>query len=199
MNRIYACAEVFTEQVELSGGISILGGFDCADGWRYVGASRKTELTAGAGVIPLKVSGGSGTSRLEDLHVRAAAADVDGGSSIAVVVDRATVAIRWSTLEAGRAKAGAQGSPHGAAAHAGMDGASGNEACSAGTVPGGNEVDNDCGDGVSSLGGRGGQGDSASGGPGGPRRNVRRPGRSGPGCGRLNPGGPPRGRFRAQQ
>ncbi|EYF02079.1 Hypothetical protein CAP_7419 [Chondromyces apiculatus DSM 436] len=30
--RIYACAEVFTEKVELSGGIRIHGGLDCANG-----------------------------------------------------------------------------------------------------------------------------------------------------------------------
>ena len=166
--RIYACAEVFTEEVDMPGGIDIYGGIDCTDGWRYVGDGKQTELTAEPDKIPLTMFGGIGTSRIEDLHVRAAAAVLDGGSSIAVVADGVEVEFARSTLEAQDAMASAAGANYGMSAKAGTTGSPGSNACSASSVQGGGETANDCGGDVLSVGGGGGTGNVASGGPGSP-------------------------------
>jgi len=187
--RIYACAEVFTEEVDLPGGIDIYGGIDCNDSWRYVGDSKKTELTAEPDKIPLTMFGGSGTSRIEDLHVRAAAALLEGGSSIAIVADGVEVEFARSTLEAQDAMDGAAGANYTMSAKTGALGSPGSNACSAGSVPGGGETVNDCGGDVLSVGGSGGTGNVASGGTGSPGLTGPANGGAGEGNAACNSGG----------
>ncbi|WP_437924779.1 hypothetical protein WMF37_38025 [Sorangium sp. So ce291] len=58
-HRVFACAETFNESLGFYG-TSIWGGFDCANGWRHLGASAKT-VVAPDGPVPQVVSfGGQG-------------------------------------------------------------------------------------------------------------------------------------------
>ena len=46
--RVYACAELFNEALEIADDVTVYGGLDCANGWAYVGDKTKTALTAAA-------------------------------------------------------------------------------------------------------------------------------------------------------
>lgn len=176
--RVYACAEVFEEVVEVARTVTIYGGLDCANGWGWVGREKKTTLTAGAGDIPLVMRRGGAevTVHVEDVHVQARgieAKDVAlaGVSSIAAVADEVSVELVRCVLEAGDAAAGAEGAPYETSAMGGAMGNSGIAACSAAIVVPGASPKNDCGTpedpSDDSSGGPGGIGQEDPGGPGG--------------------------------
>jgi hypothetical protein len=177
--RIYACAEVFAEAVELPAGVAIYGGLDCDKAWAWVGATKKTILAAGPDLVALTLRGGGGTTRIEDVSVKAADAQTAGASSIAVLVDGATAELTRSEMVAGHGADGAPGVAGAApaapgdpvpAAQGGTPGNDGADACgnidgTAGPDPvlaGGSAAENAC-DGDASVGGRGGDGAIASG------------------------------------
>ncbi|WP_438033123.1 PGRS family protein [Sorangium sp. So ce204] len=175
--RVYACAETFEEAVEVTQGVTIYGGLDCASGWGWAGEQRKTVLTAAAGEIPLVMRGGGAeaTVRVEDLHVQARGIAPDdvtlaGASSIAAVAEEVNVELARCVLEAGDAAAGAEGAAYETSATGGAEGKSGGEACSAAFIVPGLSVKNDCGTpedaSDDSLSGAGGIGQADSGGPG---------------------------------
>ncbi|XYI02057.1 PGRS family protein [Sorangium sp. So ce1128] len=179
--RVYACAETFEveEAVEMPAGVTLYGGLDCAGGWAYSGASdsARTTLTAIEGVIPLALRGGEGMARLEDVAIVARSIDASdpekrGLSSIAAVAEAVAVELVRCALEAGDAAPGEDGAAHGEPAQRGGDGSTGNAACSANMIFGGDVTVNDCGtpDDASddSLGGVGGVGLQSSGGAGSP-------------------------------
>ncbi|WP_437598178.1 PGRS family protein [Sorangium sp. So ce590] len=184
--RVYACAEAFEEAVEVTPGVTIYGGLDCANGWGWVGGERKTTLTAGAGEVPLVMRGGGAEAsvRVEDVHVQARGIEAEderlaGVSSIAAVAEEANVELVRCVLEAGDAAAGAEGAAYETRAMGDATGNEGTEACSAAASLGGLSVKNDCGtpDDPSddSLGGAGGIGQENPGGagsPGTPERSV---------------------------
>ncbi|WP_437620921.1 PGRS family protein [Sorangium sp. So ce1151] len=177
--RVYLCAGTFEERVEVTEGVTIYGGLDCASGWGWVGERRKTVLTTRVGEIPLVVrgDGGEGKVRLEDVHVKARGIGRDeqvvfaGVSSIAALAEEANVELARCVLEAGDAAAGEAGAAYSVSAPRSIDGKRGGQACSAEIVVTGG-VKNDCGtpDDPSddSRGGSGGQGEADSGGPGAP-------------------------------
>jgi hypothetical protein len=105
---IYACAETFTETIEVPAGVEIYGGLDCASGWSWSEAGRTT-LTAGPDQIPMKLVSGTGTTTIENFTVIAADAMQIGGSSIAVISDNNTVEIARSDFTAGKGRDGANG------------------------------------------------------------------------------------------
>ncbi|XXT17839.1 PGRS family protein [Sorangium sp. So ce429] len=188
--RVYACAEAFDEAVEVTQGVTIYGGLDCANGWGWVGEQRKTALTAGAGEIPLVVRGGGGEAsvRVEDLHVQARGIEREDGSpagvsSIAAVAEEVGVELARCVLEAGDAAPGADGAAYETRAKRGEDGEPGAEACSAELVIPGGSTKNDCGTPEdtcdNSYGGGGGVGDRNAGGDGaeGSRIHARNGGR----------------------
>ncbi|WP_437572482.1 PGRS family protein [Sorangium sp. So ce542] len=173
--RVYACAgdgdgKDFNEAVEVPGGVTIYGGLDCNDGWKWVGDTKKTSLTAGKGEIPLMMSGLPGTVHIEDLHVVAqstAQQDQNGAglSSIAALAHSTSVELVRCVLEAGVAASGADGAAHMGTAAQGAPGEAGGDACSAGRdvdVRGGRMVTNECGTpgdaADDSWGGKGGNG-----------------------------------------
>ncbi|WP_437894935.1 PGRS family protein [Sorangium sp. So ce124] len=175
--RVYACAETFEESVEVTQGVTIYGGLDCANGWGWAGEQRKTVLTAEAGEIPLVVRGGGTEAkvRVEDVHVQARGiepGDVElaGASSIAAVVEEVNVELARCVLEAGDAAAGAEGAAYETSAMGGEDGEPGVEACFGDRTFGGASVKNDCGTpedaSDDSLSGAGGIGQADSGGAG---------------------------------
>ncbi|XXT17841.1 PGRS family protein [Sorangium sp. So ce429] len=168
--RVYACAGTFEEAVEVTQGVTIYGGLDCASGWGWAGEQRKTVLTAGVGEIPLVVRGGGGEGkvRVEDVHVQARGIGPDeqvrfaGVSSIAALAEEANVELVRSVLEAGDAAAGEAGAEYSVSAMRSEDGERGEPACSGAGVIGGLSVKNDCGtpddpsdDSSSGLGGTG--------------------------------------------
>ncbi|XXY53938.1 PGRS family protein [Sorangium sp. So ce269] len=178
--RVYACAGTFEEAVEVTQGVTIYGGLDCASGWGWAGEQRKTVLTAGVGEIPLVVRGGGGEGkvRVEDVHVQARGIGPDeqvrfaGVSSIAALAEEANVELARCVLEAGDAAAGEAGAAYSVSAPRSEDGQRGGEACTGAGVIGGLSVKNDCGtpDDPSddSRGGSGGNGEADGGVPGAP-------------------------------
>ena len=169
VTRVYACAESFTETVTISTGVDLYGGLDCTS-WVYVGASKKTALTAPAEKIPLTLGNATGSAHVEDFAITAVAAKAPGGSSIAVVAKGSTASLTRCDLLSGEGKTGKDGDagdPNGMSAAAGTAGNNGADACGGDPVngnPGGVAVANMCG-GIDtvSVGGKGGNGDVASG------------------------------------
>jgi len=165
--RVYACAEVFVEAIELPTGVELWGGLDCTGGWRYVGETSKTTIAPEAGMIPLRVMPGVGTAIVADVRAQAADATQPSGSSIAALVNPdAMVEIVRSELVAGHGAAGVSPGTGGQfPAEAGAPGADGGAACSAGVVAGGPPTMQTC-RGVDSIGAQGGYGGINSGGSG---------------------------------
>ncbi|WP_437645796.1 PGRS family protein [Sorangium sp. So ce362] len=176
--RVYACAETFEEAVEVTQGVTIYGGLDCASGWGRAGEQKKTVLTARVGEIPLVVRGGGGEGdvRIEDVHVKARGVGPDeqvafaGVSSIAALAEEASVELVRCVLEAGDAAAGEAGAAYGVGAMRSPDGKPGEQACSGDRTSGGASVKNDCGTpedpSDDSRGGSGGNGEVDTGVPG---------------------------------
>jgi hypothetical protein len=174
--RVYACAEVFGEALVLDAGVEVYGGLECEKAWAYVGAEKKTTLTAGADAIPLLMKSGASGARVADFAILAADAVMEGGSSIAVLADGAKAELVRCELVAGNGvngAAGASGDANGTSATSGAAGDAGKNACSDldGTpgpdakLLGGNAVSNTCGSEVS-VGGSGGDGEVLFGGGG---------------------------------
>lgn len=164
--RVYACSGTFTGAVVLPGGVDVHGSLDCEREWRLGDRDQRTELRAGPDEIPLTITGGAGWNRVEDVDVVAEPATRPGGSSIAVMVDGASVEFVRCTLQAADAMRGASPGNY-EPAQAGEPGGDGGLACSASVVPGGEPKSVTCG-GETSIGGLGGQGSSQSGGTGDP-------------------------------
>jgi hypothetical protein len=172
---VYACAEEFAEAAEVPAGVAIFGGLDCASGWTWIGGMKKTTVAPGVEAIPLRLTSGEGTTRIEDVVARAADAQAPGGSSIAVLVDGAKAELARCELVAGNGADGAKGEDApGAAPMQAPSGNSGSVACSDldgmgepdATLPGGALVENQCGAEALSIGGRGGDGNVSIGGGG---------------------------------
>ncbi len=164
--RVYLCGSV-AERVEIPAGVSVFGGFDCAgvDGeWVYDAAKPgKIAPDAPASDAEFQSSvriSGTGTTRIEDIDIEAKAAVIDGGSSLAVIVDNATVDFVRANLTAGNGKDGVAGeSPTDDQTLADISGKPGIDICMAGaTNPGGAEAQKMCLDGSTSIGGKGGDG-----------------------------------------
>ncbi|MEO5729377.1 MAG: hypothetical protein ABI134_28875 [Byssovorax sp.] len=113
--RVYACAESFTESVTLSAAVDLYGGLDCTS-WAYVGATKKTTLTAAADAVPMTIGSAAGAVNVEDFAIRSAAAKLSGGSSMAVLADGVTASFARCDLTAGDANEGDPGTNGGAQA-----------------------------------------------------------------------------------
>jgi hypothetical protein len=107
--RVYACAEEFTEAVEVAEGLEIYGGLACKEGWSYLGAMGKTAIKPASGDVPLTLSGGDRTIHIEDVVAAAAAAAAAGGSSIAAIVDGGSIEFVRCELVAGAGMNGEKG------------------------------------------------------------------------------------------
>jgi hypothetical protein len=84
---VYACAEAFTEAVELPSGTSLWGGLDCAGDWRPRDEQSRTTLSAGPDQVPLTVRpAAKDVTWIVNLRVEAADASTPGGSSMALVL-----------------------------------------------------------------------------------------------------------------
>jgi hypothetical protein len=172
--RVYACGETYSEPVVVPAGVSLFGGFDCDNGWAYVGLSnlsRRATIAPPSGAIALTMDEaleGDHPSRVGDLVARSADAEVLGGSSIAVLVkDKARGSFVRSDIFAGNGADGADGDSHvGYPAKDGLNGEYGWDACTINPGPGGKAVQLDCGDGTWTKSGGGGDGAEGSAGNG---------------------------------
>ncbi len=159
---VYACGELWTEPFTLPKDVSLRGGFDCEHGWKYSGDSHRTRLETGPGEIPFKTSGYAGSVEISDVDIRAADADVPGGSSIAVLItDFNDVTFRRCVIAAGNAVDGLDGAEIEEIEEPAMAGAAGNpgaDACTTANGAGGVAAETACGPDESSRGGNGGDG-----------------------------------------
>ncbi len=167
---VYACAESFTEPVNVTAAIALFGGLDCTKDWIHI-ADAKATLTAAADTVPLTLSKTASSVQLVDFKVQAVDATVDGGSSIAVLADAVEASFTRCELIAGNGVKGADGMMPDVtpgptkASDTQIVGNNGSDACSNVTmVLGGLPKENDlCGLAVNPLGGAGGIGFLTSG------------------------------------
>lgn len=111
--RVYLCGSA-DERVDVPAGVSIFGGFDCSQTeWKYdVAMPGSIAPAAPAMDAPFQSSiriSGAGTTNVEDINIVAANAGFAGGSSIAVIVDKATANFVRANLTAGNGQNGADG------------------------------------------------------------------------------------------
>jgi hypothetical protein len=174
---LYVCAESFSEALTLSAAVTVYGGLDCKQGWAYVGATKKSTLTADPDKTPLTLAPSAGGVMLHDLAIHAAdgqSQDAGGGSSIAVIADQATASFVRCEIVAGNGMSGPAGdTPKDDVGPSDpMDfaivGNAGTKACTAGsTTPGGAaKVNTFCSDPSPPIGGGGGVGSIGTGGDG---------------------------------
>jgi hypothetical protein len=163
--RVYVCAESFSESVTISTSVDLYGGLACK-GWAYLGATKKTTLTAPADAVPLTIGNAAGSVGVEDFAITATSAQASGGSSIAIVTNGATVSLARCDLTAGDAKDGDPGVSGGAQEAQAESGKAGGDAgiVGAGSVVGGAAGQNNT---CSLAGGKGGDGGAIMSGDGG--------------------------------
>ncbi len=163
--RVYACAESFTEAVTIAAAVELYGGLDCKS-WAYIGATKKTTLTAAADAVPMTVGNAAGSVNVEDFAITAAAAKAPSGSSIAVLANGATASFARCDLTAADANDGDQGMSGGAQesqAEAGKAGGDAGTVGSGSVIGGAAGQNNTC----SLAGGKGGDGGAIGNGDGG--------------------------------
>ncbi|NUP10379.1 MAG: hypothetical protein HOW73_30380 [Polyangiaceae bacterium] len=142
---IYVCGDKLVEAVSLPPALALYGGFDCG-AWTFEEASR-TEITAGAEVVPLTLLGGGGAV-VEGFVVRASGGVGPSSSSIAMIADQATATLRRVDFVSGNAQPGLGGTP----GDPGTPGNPGSSTTSASSALGG----------TSSCNAKGGRGGSAA-------------------------------------
>jgi hypothetical protein len=167
---IYLCAgQLFSGAVTVPAGIEIYGALECDSDWSYA-PDRRSVLSAASDEIPLKITGGDGVSRLQDVEIVAESAQKAGGSSIALMVDGAEAELTRCKVQAKDGKDGESGALFERGVPAAESGNSGHAACSDDLVSGGAAKTNTCTGftSVDSVGGSGGVGRETSGTPGDP-------------------------------
>ncbi|WP_437646253.1 hypothetical protein [Sorangium sp. So ce362] len=166
LRHVYACGEMFEEEVTLVSGVHLWGSRRCEDdAWWYGlsvdGAEARTTIAPPAG-IPLRVVGEEGaTSVIYGVRVVAADASADDGrSSIAMILSPGARAIvRDSVVLAGDGKDGEPGEDAPSfRASSGVVGNDGADACTADAALGALPVVTVCDDGIESTAGYGGVG-----------------------------------------
>jgi hypothetical protein len=157
---VYACGEAFTEALSITEGATLFGALDCGHGWTYK-ASTRTQLTAGANMIPMTLASMASGTAVHDFAITSADASAMGGSSIAVLDSQADLTLDNVDVVAGMGAPGAPGmaqqqvtTPSGAQGGNGMDDAM----CNMSTIiAGGAGGTNTC-SGMMTNGGNGGKG-----------------------------------------
>ena len=156
---VYACGELWTDPLVLPSNVSLYGGFDCANDWKYGGQLHRARVETAPGQIPLKTAGDYGLMDVFDFAFIAADAVDPGGSSIAAIVAKYdSVVFRRCTLVAGRGADGLDGELLEEPAAPGAPGSPGADACTTPDGPGGPAVETACAPAETSQGGKGGSG-----------------------------------------
>ncbi len=110
--RVYVCDAQYAEAVSVTVPVSVYGGLACPGSdagspWSYVGG--RATVSAPAGSYALHVTGGATVIQVQDMGFTAASATTAGGSSIAALVDTATVNFVRAAFTAGSGMAGDPG------------------------------------------------------------------------------------------
>lgn len=161
--RVYACNEDWLETLLVPGNVSLHGGFDCKNGWAYVGGQSKSTVSAKTPIGMTYVeSGKEERPFLTDFHIESADGEYPGGSSIALFIrDDVPITIERCEIVAGTGADGVDGADGGAgeapSAPSGAPGIDGAGACSAPLSKGGAATETVCGQ-IVSNGGEGGDG-----------------------------------------
>jgi hypothetical protein len=175
VNRVYACAHRFEEEVTLTSGVDLWAGRDCEEGdWSVRWPAQLTTITREPVGVPLRVVAGKTQGAVSTIYgVQVVAADAsasDRKSSIAVILSYgARVHLRSSEIVAGNGKDGEPGDDAPSVrAKDGVLGNDGADACTADVVQGAPAAVTSCDEGIESIGGAGGQGERDRGGDGAP-------------------------------
>jgi hypothetical protein len=106
---IYACAGAmpYSEAIVLDKETTIFGALDCVS-WAH-DAAKKTALTAASDAVPVTIAITASGAEVVDFAITAADAMLNGGSSIAVVVNGATASFARTDITAGKGKDGLAG------------------------------------------------------------------------------------------
>lgn len=156
---IFVCmsTQPYVEALEIDDSVSLVGGFGCAN-WPW-SADDRTEWTAGAGEVPLKVTGGADLS-VSGFAISAASAEetTPGGSSLGILVVDSSLILSRSDVTAGDGQDGESPTQLDRADRA-ASGTRGHDGCDTADPDAGDSPDG----GANSCGG-----DDRSGGPGGP-------------------------------
>jgi hypothetical protein len=162
--RVFACAEGFSEPVTISAAVQLYGALDCTKSWAY-DAKTKTQLTADADLVPVKVTSAVSGAEVHDFAITAIDAKSAGMSSIALLDDQAPLLLENVDLFAGTGAAGMAGAaqpkvmtPAGAK---GKDGTDDMTCTVAGPIAGGAAGKNSCAS-IDTDGGAAGNGKAAT-------------------------------------
>ena len=165
INRIYVCAADYSEPktLQIPSGVSIYGGFTCADGkWAYDATSKASFQPSD----PIGVDIESADSvTLQDVLIKADDATSPSASSFGMMVVNSTnVLLKGVTIQAGKGAAGSSGAPgasgsDGTASTATQNGSPASCSNAPASQPGGVSIPKICG----SQGGNGGTGFAATG------------------------------------
>ncbi|UQA62924.1 PGRS family protein [Polyangium aurulentum] len=109
---VFACGEEFQETVKLPPGVTVYGGLDCGDEWRYKPAQKTVIAPIESGVPALDLSPGPEKTVLEDIAVHARDAEKPGESSIAMRAVNANADLVRCELLAGKGGDGTDGESH---------------------------------------------------------------------------------------
>lgn len=170
-SRIYACGgdgagEIYVEAVTLPAGVSLFGGFTCAQGWRYVGKKRRAVLAPmQPDTVALTLLEGDteeAESLITDVQAEAEDAITPGGSSIAAFAlhgARATFRrARFVARDGADAEDAPPASHDGTAAEQGPAGNDGADACTMDPGNGGASLQVECEADFKTASGAGGDG-----------------------------------------
>jgi hypothetical protein len=153
---IYACSgAALVGGVTIPAGLRLYGGLDCTS-WAY-SAQNPTIIGAPAGVVPLTLGTGTGTTVLADLYVQATPATASGGSSIGIIANGVTASLDRLLIVTGDGAKGADGAAQTGTGADGVVGSPGANGCGALSIAGGPAKTTTCSVG-SSTGGQGGTG-----------------------------------------
>jgi hypothetical protein len=78
---VYACGDLWTEPLLLPSDVSLFGGFDCANEWKYGGKEHRSRIETGAGAGAAPTEGDLGI-KMVVADFRFEAADADGAGRL---------------------------------------------------------------------------------------------------------------------
>ena len=106
---LYVCAATFTENVLITSGITIDGGYDCANGWAPTTNFANIAPSSG---VPLTINSGSAPVSISNVKTKAPDNYASSGSSIgAFVVNSTAVVLQHVQLTSGNAGDGEPAAP----------------------------------------------------------------------------------------
>jgi hypothetical protein len=133
-SQVLVAGGIYDGSFELPGGVGVYGGYTLEGSWKR---SFGTMPVIRGGSVAVKVLGGGGDTRLQELKIQSKDATVKGESSVGVLLSKVSgMTIRRVEIQAGRGESGMAGLK-GLNGSAGRDGRAGNKGCDSGSCVGG--------------------------------------------------------------